>query len=236
MPEHGKRYETSLKTFDRQHYYPVRDAVSMVKAMANAKFDETLEMHFRLGIDPRHSDQQVRSTVLLPAGLGKTVRVLVFVETEEDARAAQDAGADVIGNEEVMNRILKENFLDFDATLAIPSIMPKVGRLGRILGTRGLMPNPKAGTVVQPADLPNAVQELKAGRVEFRNDKTGNLHIPVGKASFDQEKILQNVNAVLDAVNRVKPAAVKGIYIRRAVLTSTMSPGVRLDLTVGANA
>ncbi len=236
MPEHGKRYETSLKTFDRQHYYPVRDAVSMVKAMANAKFDETLEMHFRLGIDPRHSDQQVRSTVLLPAGLGKTVRVLVFVETEEDARAAQDAGADIIGNEEVMNRILKENFLDFDATLAIPSIMPKVGRLGRILGTRGLMPNPKAGTVVQPADLPNAVQELKAGRVEFRNDKTGNLHIPVGKASFDQEKILQNVNAVLDAVNRVKPAAVKGIYIRRAVLTSTMSPGVRLDLTVGANA
>ncbi len=236
MPEHGKRYETSLKTFDRQHYYPVRDAVSMVKAMANAKFDETLEMHFRLGIDPRHSDQQVRSTVLLPAGLGKTVRVLVFVETEEDARAAQDAGADVIGNEEVMNRILKENFLDFDATLAIPSIMPKVGRLGRILGTRGLMPNPKAGTVVQPADLANAVQELKAGRVEFRNDKFGNLHIPVGKASFDQEKILQNVNAVLDAVNRVKPAAVKGIYIRRAVLTSTMSPGVRLDLTVGANA
>ena len=236
MPEHGKRYETSLKTFDRQHYYPVRDAVSMVKAMANAKFDETLEMHFRLGIDPRHSDQQVRSTVLLPAGLGKTVRVLVFVETEEDARAAPNAGADIIGNEEVMNRILKENFLDFDATLAIPSIMPKVGRLGRILGTRGLMPNPKAGTVVQPADLPNAVQELKAGRVEFRNDKTGNLHIPVGKASFDQEKILQNVNAVLDAVNRVKPAAVKGIYIRRAVLTSTMSPGVRLDLTVGANA
>ena len=236
MPEHGKRYETSLKTFDRQHYYPVRDAVSMVKAMANAKFDETLEMHFRLGIDPRHSDQQVRSTVLLPAGLGKTVRVLVFVETEEDARAAQDAGADVIGNEEVMNRILKENFLDFDATLAIPSIMPKVGRLGRILGTRGLMPNPKAGTVVQPADLATAVQELKAGRVEFRNDKFGNLHIPVGKASFDLDKILLNVNAVLDAVNRVKPSAVKGIYIRRAVLTSTMSPGVRLDLTVGANA
>lgn len=236
MAEHGKRYEASLKTFDRQHYYPVKDAVSMVKAMANAKFDETLEMHFRLGIDPRHSDQQVRSTVLLPAGLGKTVRVLVFVETEDEARAAQEAGADIIGNEEVMNRILKENFLDFDATLAIPSIMPKVGRLGRILGTRGLMPNPKAGTVVQPADLPSAVQELKAGRVEFRNDKTGNLHIPVGKASFAEDQILQNVNAVLDAVNRVKPSAVKGIYIRRAVLTSTMSPGVRLDLTVGANA
>lgn len=235
MPDHGKRYEAALKTFDRQKYYPVREAVSLVKHMANAKFDETLEMHFRLGIDPRHSDQQVRSTVLLPAGLGKTVRVLVFVETEEDARLAEEAGADIIGNEEVMNRILKENFLDFDATLAIPSIMPKVGRLGRILGTRGLMPNPKAGTVVQPADLPAAVRELKAGRVEFRNDKTGNLHIPVGKASFDQDQILQNVNAVLDAVNRVKPSAVKGVYIRRAVLTSTMSPGVRLDLTVAAN-
>jgi large subunit ribosomal protein L1 len=236
MPQHGKRYLTSLKTFDRQQYYPVREAVSLIKGMANAKFDETIEMHFRLGIDPRHSDQQVRSTVLLPAGLGKTVRVLVFVETEEDARLATEAGADIIGNEEVMNRILKENFLDFDATLAIPSIMPKVGRLGRILGTRGLMPNPKAGTVVQPADLPAAVRELKAGRVEFRNDKTGNLHIPVGKASFDHDRLLDNVNAVLDAVNRVKPTAVKGVYIRRAVLTSTMSPGVRLDLTVGANA
>lgn len=235
MPDHGKRYITSLKTFDRQQYYPLREAVTMVKAMANAKFDETIEMHFRLGIDPRHSDQQVRSTVLLPAGLGKTVRVLVFVETEEDARMATEAGADLIGNEEVMNRILKENFLDFDATLAIPSIMPKVGRLGRILGTRGLMPNPKAGTVVQPADLANAVQELKAGRVEFRNDKTGNLHIPVGKASFDESKILQNAQAILDAVNRVKPSAVKGIYIRRAVLTSTMSPGVRLDLSAAAN-
>ncbi|MBE2270554.1 MAG: 50S ribosomal protein L1 [Anaerolinea sp.] len=235
MPDHGKRYLNALKTFDRQHYYPLREAVSMVKGMANAKFDETLEFHFRLGIDPRHSDQQVRSTVLLPAGLGKTVRVLVFVETEEDARMAQEAGADIIGNEEVMNRIQKENFLDFEATLAIPSVMPKVGRLGRILGTRGLMPNPKAGTVVQPADLARAVQELKAGRVEFRNDKTGNLHIPVGKASFSQENLLLNAQAILEAVNRVKPAAVKGVYIRRAVLASTMSPGVRLDLSAAAN-
>ncbi len=235
MPEHGKRYETSIKLFDRQQYYSLKDGVGLVKKMANAKFDETIEMHFRLGIDPRHSDQQVRSTVLLPAGLGKTVRVLVFVQTDDDARMAQEAGADIIGNEEVMNRILKENYLDFDATLAIPSVMPQVGRLGRILGTRGLMPNPKAGTVVQPSDLASAVQELKAGRVEFRNDKTGNLHVPVGKASFSEEKILQNAQAILDAVNRVKPAAVKGIYIRRATLTSTMSPGVRLDLSVAAN-
>jgi large subunit ribosomal protein L1 len=173
--------------------------------------------------------------VLLPHGLGKTVRVLVFAEGE-DARAAQAAGADIIADDEVVNRILKENFLDFDATLAVPSMMPKVGRLGRILGTRGLMPNPKAGTVVQPEDLPRAVEELKAGRVEFRNDKTGNLHVPVGKASFDEARLLENAQAVIDAVNRVKPSAVKGTYIRKVVITSTMGPGVRLDLSTPTEA
>ncbi len=230
MPFHGKRYLNALQQFDRQQYYPLREAIDLVKSMATAKFDETVEMHFRLGIDPRHSDQQVRSTVLLPNGLGKTVRVLVFAEGE-DARAAQEAGADIIADDEVINRIMKDNFLDFEATLAVPSMMPKVGRLGRILGTRGLMPNPKAGTVVQPADLARAVEELKAGRVEFRNDKTGNLHIPVGKASFDAEKLYENAAAILEAVNRVKPTAVKGVYIRRAALASSMSPGVRLDLS-----
>lgn len=230
MPFHGKRYLNALQQFDRQQYYPLREAIDLVKSMATAKFDETVEMHFRLGIDPRHSDQQVRSTVLLPNGLGKTVRVLVFAEGE-DARAAQEAGADIIADDEVINRIMKDNFLDFEATLAVPSMMPKVGRLGRILGTRGLMPNPKAGTVVQPADLARAVEELKAGRVEFRNDKTGNLHIPVGKASFDAEKLYENATAILEAVNRVKPSAVKGVYIRRVALASSMSPGVRLDLS-----
>ena len=230
MTQHGKRYENAAKEFDRDSVYSLPQAVSLVKKMATAKFDETIELHFRLGIDPRHSDQQVRSTVLLPHGLGKTVRVLVFAEGEE-ARAAQAAGADIIADDEVINRIMKDSWLEFDATLAVPGMMPKVGRLGRILGTRGLMPNPKAGTVVQPEDLARAVEELKAGRVEFRNDKTGNLHVPVGKSSFDQQRILENAQAIVDAVNRVKPSAVKGIYLKRAVLTSTMAPGVRLDLS-----
>lgn len=235
MAKHGKRYLALENLFDRQQYYSLNEAVGLVKQMANSKFDETVELHFHLGIDPRHSDQQVRSTVLLPHGLGKTVRVLVFAEGE-DARAAEAAGADLIADDEVMRRIQNENYLDFDATLAVPAMMPKVGRLGRILGTRGLMPNPKAGTVVQPEDLARAIEELKAGRVEFRNDKTGNLHVPVGKASFEQQSLFENAQAIVEAVNRVKPAGVKGIYVRRAVLTSTMSPGVRLDLSASANA
>ncbi|MBL8145000.1 MAG: 50S ribosomal protein L1 [Anaerolineae bacterium] len=235
MAQHGKRYLEAAKVINHEEQYRLPQAVELIKKTATAKFDETIEIHFRLGIDPRHSDQQVRSTVLLPHGLGKTVRVLVFAEGE-DARAAQAAGADIIADDEVINRIQKENFLDFDATLAVPSMMPKVGRLGRILGTRGLMPNPKTGTVVQPEDLPRAVEELKAGRVEFRNDKTGNLHIPVGKASFDETRLLENAQAILDAVNRVKPTAIKGVYIRKAVLTSTMGPGARLDLSVAEEA
>jgi large subunit ribosomal protein L1 len=233
MSQHGKRYVNAAKSFDRDSVYSLNQAVTLVKQMATAKFDETIELHFRLGIDPRHSDQQVRSTVLLPHGLGKTVRVLVFAEGE-DARAAEAAGADIIADDEIINRIQKDSWLEFDATLAVPGMMPKVGRLGRILGTRGLMPNPKAGTVVQPEDLARAVQELKAGRVEFRNDKTGNLHIPVGKRSFDETRILENAQAIIEAVNRVKPGAVKGVYIKRAVLTSTMAPGVRLDLSSAA--
>jgi large subunit ribosomal protein L1 len=230
---HGKRYENALKLVDREKHYPLADAVALVKQMATTKFDETVELHFRLGIDPRHSDQQVRSTVLLPNGLGKTVRVLVFAEGD-DARVATEAGADFIGDDEMINRIQKDNFLDFEATLAVPSMMGKVGRLGRILGTRGLMPNPKTGTVVPPEDLPRAINELKAGRVEFRNDKTGNLHIPIGKASFEQAKLLENAQAIVDAVQRQKPSAVKGIYIRKATITSTMSPGVHLDLNPAA--
>lgn len=233
MAQHGKRYQTAAKTFDRDQNYLLKDAVSLVKNMATAKFDETIELHVRLGIDPRQSDEQVRSTVMLPHGLGKTVRVLVFAEGD-DAKAAEAAGADIIADDEVINRIMKENFLDFEATLAVPSMMPKVGRLGRILGTRGLMPNPKAGTVVQPEDLARAVTELKAGRVEFRNDKTGNLHVPVGKASFDEQQILENAQAIIDAVQRNKPSAVKGIYIKRVVLTSTMAPGVRVDISAAA--
>ncbi len=227
----GKRYIQLLKQVDRDRLYPLSEGVTLTKQMANAKFDETIEMHFRLGIDPRHSDQQVRSTVLLPAGLGKTVRVLVFAEAEE-ARAAEAAGADIVADDEVLNRIQNENWMDFDAALATPNMMKKVGRVARVLGPRGLMPNPKAGTVVQPEDLARAVNELKAGRVEFRNDKTGNLHVPIGKASFTAEQLLENATAVLDAVSSQKPAGVKGIYIRRVVLTSTMGPGVRVETSI----
>ncbi len=230
MTNQGKRYLAALKLFDRDKNYPLAEAVALAKKMATAKFDETIEMHFRLGIDPRHSDQQVRSTVLLPHGLGKTVRVLVFAEGEE-ARAAEAAGADIVGSDQIIERIQKESWLEFDAALAVPAMMGRVGRIARILGPRGLMPNPKAGTVVQPDDLPRAINELKAGRVEFRNDKTGNLHVPVGKASFDEQRLLENAQAILDAVQRQRPSSVKGTYIRRVVLTSTMGPGIRLDFS-----
>ena len=225
----GKRYLNALKEVESDKLYPLGEAVALVKKLATAKFDETVEMHFRLGIDPRHSDQQVRSTVLLPNGLGKTVRVIVFVEGDEDGRKATAAGADIIGDEQIIGKIQNEGWLDFDAALAVPSMMAKIGRVAKILGPRGLMPNPKAGTVVTPDKLENAIKELKAGRVEFRNDKTGNLHVPVGKASFDAEKIAENAQAILDAVQRNRPATVKGSFIKRLVVTSTMGPGIKVD-------
>lgn len=228
MPKFGKRYQEAAKLFDREANYPLNEAINLTKKLATAKFDETIELHMRLGIDPRHSDQQVRSTVLLPHGLGRTVRVLVFAEGE-DARNAEAAGADVVADDEVINRIQRENWLEFDAALAVPSMMSKVGRVARILGPRGLMPNPKAGTVVQSDNLATAINELKAGRVEFRNDKTGNLHVPIGKASFEEQKLLENAEAVIDAINRVRPSAVKGLYIRRIVVVPTMGPGVRVE-------
>jgi large subunit ribosomal protein L1 len=226
----NKRYTELTKKFDRQADYELAEAVKLAKETATAKFDETIEIHFRLGIDPRHSDQQVRSTVMLPHGTGRSVRVLVFAEGEE-ARAAQEAGADIVADDEVIERILKEGFLDFDATLATPAMMKKVGRVARFLGPRGLMPNPKAGSVVQPDELPRAIEELKAGRVEFRNDRTGNLHIPVGKASFDVEKLVENTRTVVAAVDAQKPGGIKGNYIRRVTLTSTMGPGIHVDLS-----
>lgn len=227
MAKRGKRYLEAEKLRDREQNYTLGEAIGLIKQMATAKFDETVELHMRLGIDPRHSDQQVRSTVLLPHGLGKTVRVLVFAEGE-DARIAEAAGADVVAGDEVIQRIQQENWMDFDAALAVPSMMSKVGRVARILGPRGLMPNPKAGTVVQSSELATAIQERKAGRVEFRNDKTGNLHVPVGKASFDATLLTENAQAVIDAVLRVKPSGVKGVYVRRIVVTPAMGPGVRV--------
>ena len=233
MTKQGKRYTELRKKFDRDTFYPLEEAVKLVKETATAKFDETIEMHFRLGIDPRHSDQQVRSTVMLPNGTGKTVRVLVFAEGE-DARAAEEAGADVVADDEIISKIQNEGWLDFDAALATPPMMKKVGRVARILGPRGMMPNPKAGTVVQGSDLERAISELKAGRVEFRNDKTGNLHIPIGKASFELEKLIENAQAVMAAVEAQKPSAIKGIYMRRVTIVPTMGAGVRMYTPGGA--
>jgi large subunit ribosomal protein L1 len=229
MATHGKRYLNALKQVEQDKVYTLAEAVALAKQIANTKFDETLEMHFRLGIDPRQSDQQVRSTVLLPHGLGKTVRVLVFADGD-DARRAEAAGADVIGDDQIIEKIQKEGWMDFDAALAVPSMMAKVGRVARILGPRGLMPNPKAGTVVPGDDLPRAITELKAGRVEFRNDKTGNLHVPAGKVSFDPVKLAENAQAVLDAVMRNRPSSVKGAFIRRLVITSTMGPSIHVEI------
>ncbi len=227
----GKRYKTAAAAFDRQKNYPMEEALRIVKSNATAKFDETIEIHFRLGIDPRHSDQQVRTTVMLPHGTGKSVRILAFVD-ESDADATLAAGADIIGTDEVINKIRNDGWLEFDATIATPPMMRKVGQIARILGPRGLMPNPKAGTVVPADDLPRVINELKAGRVEFRNDKTGNLHVPVGKASFSHEQLQENLKAVVDTVRNSKPESQKGTYVRRVVLTSTMGPGVRCDGTI----
>jgi len=228
MPKHGKRYLALVEKMDREKEYSLEEAIAMAKEFATAKFDETIEMHFRLGIDPRQADEQIRTTVMLPNGLGKTVRVLVFAEGE-DARAAEEAGADIIADDAIIAQIQNDGWTDFDAAIAVPSMMPKVGRLGRILGPRSLMPTPKAGTVVQPSDLPRAIEELKSGRIEIRNDRTGNLHFPVGKASFTTEALVENAQVALDVVQGHKPSGMKGIYMRRFVVTSTMGPGIRVS-------
>lgn len=228
MPKRGKKYQEALAKFDRDTLYEPHEAIRLVKDIAPAKFDETVELHLRMGIDPRHSDQQIRTTVLLPYGLGKTVRVLVFAEGEA-AKIAEDAGADFVASDELIAKINDEGWVDFDVALAVPDMMRKIGRLGRVLGRRGLMPNPKAGTLVPPDDIPRAIEEARAGRLEFRNDKTANIHIPIGKVSFSEEALSGNMSAVMETVRRVKPAATKGIYVRRCVLTSTMGPGIRVD-------
>lgn len=229
MPKRGKRYQEAAKLIDREQNYSLEEAVKLVQDNAKAKFDETIEMHFRLGIDPRNADQQIRTTVMLPNGLGKSVRVLVFAEGE-DAKVAEEAGADIIADNEIIAKIQNDGWADFDMAIAVPSMMPKVGRLGRVLGPRGLMPSPKSGTVVQANDLARAVEELKAGRIEIRNDKTGNLHFPVGKASFSAEALLENAQTAYDVVVAQKPSGMKGIYMRRAVVCSTMGPSARLEI------
>lgn len=225
---HGKQYQVAAEKIDKQNLYSPEEAIKLLKEVAFAKFDETVEVHMRLGIDPRHSDQQIRSTVVLPHGLGKTVRVLVFAEGEA-ARMAEEAGADIIADDEVINRIANEGWVEFDVALAVPEMMRKIGRLGKVLGRRGLMPNPKAGSLVQPEDLARAIEEARAGRVEFRNDKTANLHVPIGKISFSEDQLVNNMAALMDAVRRNRPAAAKGQFARRVVVTSTMGPGIKVD-------
>jgi large subunit ribosomal protein L1 len=227
MAKHGKRYLAAAAKIDKEKFYTPKEAVSLAKDTSAVKFDATVEVHMRLGVDPRHADQQVRDVVVLPNGLGKTVRVLVFVQGD-GVQLAREAGADVIADDEVITKI-QGGWTDFDVAIATPDMMGKVGRLGRILGPRGLMPNPKAGTVVPPEDLPRVINESKAGRVEFRVDKTANLHIPVGKVSFDQKKLYENLAALMDAVKKARPSASKGTYIKRVTLTTTMGPGIKVD-------
>jgi large subunit ribosomal protein L1 len=229
MAKPGKKYQEAAKQVDRVKQYAPAEAVDLLKQISFAKFNETVEVHVRLGVDPRHADQQVRSTVLLPAGLGKEVRILVFAEGD-GARLAEQAGADYVGLDDLITKI-QGGWLDFDMAIANPQVMSKVGRLGRILGTRGLMPNPKAGTIVQPDDLPRAIKEARQGRVEFKIDKTGNLHVPIGKVNFTPQQLMENLSALMDAIMRAKPSGAKGIYVRRVTLTSTMAPGIRLDTT-----
>ncbi len=221
----GKKYLNASKKFDREHQHTPVEALDVVKTLASAKFDETVEIAVKLGVDPRKADQIVRGTVALPAGTGKVVRVAVFAAGDA-AQAARDAGADIVGADDLVERITA-GFLDFDLAIATPDLMGMVGRLGRQLGPRGLMPNPKTGTVT--TDVGKAVTEFKGGRVEYRTDKFGNIHVPIGKASFDREKLTTNFRAVIDELNRVKPAAAKGKYVRTITVASTMGPGVKVD-------
>lgn len=226
MPRHGKKYLEALKLIDRTRAYPVAEAIALAKQTSPVNFDATIEAHLRLGVDPRHADQMVRGTVVLPHGTGKTVRVAVFAQGDK-AQEAMRAGADVVGAEDLVKRI-ESGWLEFDVALATPDMMGQVGRLGRILGRRGLMPNPKAGTIT--FDLERTIREVKAGRVEFRVDKTGIVHVPIGKVSFEDEDLVENLAALVDAVVRAKPTGAKGQYLRSLTVASTMGPGIRVDI------
>jgi large subunit ribosomal protein L1 len=226
MAPKGKRYIDMLKRFDREQLYSPAEAVALVKSLSTAKFDETIELAIRLGVDPRRADQIVRGSLSLPAGTGREVRVAVFAAGDA-AAAAREAGADVVGADDLIARIENEGFLEFDVAVATPDLMAQVGRLGRVLGPRGLMPNPRTGTVT--TDVAKVVGDFRSGRVEYRTDRVGNVHVRVGKASFEPAKLLENVRAVLDEIQRAKPAAAKGRYVRSVTLASTMGPGLKID-------
>jgi large subunit ribosomal protein L1 len=208
--------------------YSPAEAIKLVKEVASAKFDEAIDLHFRLNIDPRQAEEQIRGVIVMPSGLGKTVRILVFAEGEAE-RIAREAGADIVGSDELVQRIEKEGFTDFDVAIAVPEMMRKIGRLGKVLGPRGLMPSPKANTVVQEEDIPRVVDEARAGRTEFRNDRTGNMHVTIGRASFTEEQLMANFAALMDELRRMRPPTIKGAFIKKLVITPTMGPGVRVD-------
>jgi large subunit ribosomal protein L1 len=230
MSHHGKKYRAAAQQVDPEKLYSAAEAVKLAKATSITKFDATVEVHMRLGVDPKQAEQQVRDVVVLPHGLGKNIRVLVFT-AGESATAAKEAGAEYIADSDEMVKKIQGGWTDFDVAIATPEMMNKVGRLGKVLGPRGLMPNPKAGTVVPPEDVGKAVKEAKAGRVEFRLDKTANLHVVIGKASFTEKALYENFATLMDAVKRARPAVVKGTYLRKVVMTTTMGPGVRVDPT-----
>jgi large subunit ribosomal protein L1 len=227
VPKRGKKYQDAIKGIDLDQTYSPKEAITLVKKTSFTKFDPTIEAHLRTGLDPRKAEQQIRSTVQLPHGTGKQMRVLVFAEGEGQ-KAALDAGADYAGSDDLVEKIQK-GWFEFDVSVATPPMMSKVGRLGKVLGPRGLMPSPKAGTVVPDADVGRVVSELKAGRVEFRLDRTANVHVPIGKASFSEQQLLDNFAALMEAINQAKPSGVKGIYIKKATLCATMGPGIRVD-------
>lgn len=225
MPKFGKKYQEAMKLIDDAKLYEPEEAVDLVKKTATKKFDETVEIAVKLGVDPKHADQQVRGAVVLPYGTGKTKRVLVFAKGQK-AKEAEEAGADFVGAEDMVEKI-QGGWTDFDVAVATPDMMGTVGRLGKILGPKGLMPNPKVGTVTM--DLTRAINEIKAGKIEYRTDKAGNIHAPIGKASFDSEKLLKNFRTLIDTLNKVKPAAAKGQYMRSITLSTTMGPGVKVN-------
>lgn len=228
MPKRGKKYRKALEKIDRLQLYSPKEALQLVQEISYASFDETVETHFRLGIDPRHADQQVRGVVMLPHGLGKEVRVLVFAAGEAD-KIAQEAGADYVASDDEWIKKIQGGWTDFDVAIAVPEMMGKVGRLGRVLGPRGLMPSPKSGTIAPAEDLPRLIEEAKAGRVEFRVDKTSNLHVPIGKVRFPPEQLFENFVTMADAIKKARPPASKGTYIRKITVASTMGPGVKVD-------
>ena len=228
MAKHGKNYLAAKAKIDPEKQYSPREAMELAQETSSTKFDSTVEVHIRTALDPRQADEQVRDVVVLPHGLGKTVRVLVFAQGE-GAAAAREAGADMVADDDESLKAVEGGAMDFDVAIATPEMMGKVGRLGRVLGPRGLMPNPKAGTVVSPDDMGRAITEAKAGRVEFRLDKTANMHVAVGKVSFGTDKLFENFAALMDAIRKAKPAGAKGTYLRRITVATTMGPGIKVE-------